>query len=167
MNKKELVLMCGAPGSGKSTYIASHAGPNDIVISRDAIRFSHLHEGEYYFSHEDEVFKEFIEQIQTALNTSGIEKVYCDATHISQASRDKVCDKLNMENVKNILCIVILPSLEEVIKRNGNRRGHSRAYVPVSVVRRMYYQFERPEYDTNYPKDTKYVEVPESWEKFG
>lgn len=167
MNKKTLILMCGAPGAGKSTYIKEHIGPNDIVVSRDAVRFSKLREGEAYFSRENEVFKEFVTQIQNALYTPGVEKVYCDATHITEASRDKLCNKLDMQNVNSILCLVVRPSIEETINRNENRRGNERTYVPKSVVRRMWYQFERPEYDTNYPKDVMYVEVPESWEKFG
>ena len=33
-----LVIVCGAPGSGKSTYVATHAGPRDLVIDLDVIR---------------------------------------------------------------------------------------------------------------------------------
>jgi 5-methylcytosine-specific restriction protein A len=32
-----LTMICGAPGSGKSTYIEKHRGENDILIDIDAI----------------------------------------------------------------------------------------------------------------------------------
>ncbi|WP_324290694.1 AAA family ATPase [Ancylobacter sp. SL191] len=33
-----VVIVCGAPGSGKSTYVDQHKGPNDLVIDLDVIR---------------------------------------------------------------------------------------------------------------------------------
>lgn len=33
-----VVIVCGPPGSGKSTYVAMHRGPNDVVIDLDVIR---------------------------------------------------------------------------------------------------------------------------------
>jgi len=33
-----LVIVCGAPGSGKSSYVSAHAGPRDLVIDLDVIR---------------------------------------------------------------------------------------------------------------------------------
>lgn len=41
--KKQLFLMCGAPGSGKSTWLRANAiGPDCAVVSRDEIRFSYM-----------------------------------------------------------------------------------------------------------------------------
>lgn len=33
-----VTIVCGAPGSGKSTYVREHAGPRDLVIDLDAIK---------------------------------------------------------------------------------------------------------------------------------
>ena len=41
-----IIMMCGLPGSGKSTYAKEHRGEHDLYISRDLIRFSMLEEGE-------------------------------------------------------------------------------------------------------------------------
>lgn len=57
---KKIYLLCGIPGSGKSTWAKNHLDDNSIWISRDLIRFSMVSEEEEYFSKEKEVFKEFI-----------------------------------------------------------------------------------------------------------
>ena len=40
-----LYISCGAPGAGKTTYLKSHIGTNEQLVSRDDIRFSLLQEG--------------------------------------------------------------------------------------------------------------------------
>ncbi|MDV3428506.1 MAG: ATP-binding protein [Bacillota bacterium] len=151
--------MCGIAGAGKSTWLNKNfVEDRDYVISRDAIRFSLLKDKDDYFSKEDEVFKTFVRYIQESLDNPEIpENIYCDATHITEKSRNKLLDALDLTNVKNISCIVVKPSLDETLRRNEQRTG--RAYVPRSVIRRMFWQFQRPEYDTKYPKDVRYVEV--------
>lgn len=159
--------MSGIAGAGKSTWLAKNfVEDRDYVISRDKIRFMLISDEDDYFSKEDEVFKTFVKYIQESIDNPEVpENIYCDATHITEGSRNKLLDALDLTNVKNISCIVVRPSLEDTLERNEKRTG--RAYVPRSVIRRMYWQFERPECDTKYPKDVRYVEVPKSWEKFG
>jgi predicted kinase len=41
-----LYLMCGIPGSGKSTWIKQNKIESDAVISRDVVRFSLVKEHE-------------------------------------------------------------------------------------------------------------------------
>lgn len=163
--QKNLILMVGCPGSGKSSWLEKNFVPDrDYIISRDAIRFSIINDEDEYFAKEDEVFSTWVKYIQESIDNPEVpENIYCDATHITEGSRNKLLNALDLTNVKNISCIVLRPSLEDTLERNEKRTG--RAYVPRSVVKRMYWQFERPEYDTKYPKDVKYVEVPESWEK--
>ena len=40
----KLILMCGVPGSGKSTWIKNNKSETDLWISRDKIRFEKLKE---------------------------------------------------------------------------------------------------------------------------
>ena len=52
---KKLYVMCGGPGSGKSTWIKKNLPTfkgYTKVVSRDEIRFSLVKEGEEYFSKE-------------------------------------------------------------------------------------------------------------------
>lgn len=153
--------MCGIAGAGKSTWLEKNFVPDrDYIISRDAIRFSLLKDGDEYFAKEDEVFDTFVRYIQESIDNPDIpENIYCDATHITEGSRNKLLNALDLTNIKKITAIVVKPSLEETLRRNEQRSG--RAYVPRSVIRRMYYQFDNPEEDTKYPKDVKYVEVSE------
>ena len=63
----KMYMVIGAPGCGKSTYIQNHLKENEIVISRDKIRFSLLKDTDEYFSKEKEVYNEFIKQINAAI----------------------------------------------------------------------------------------------------
>ena len=155
--KHILFLTSGCPGAGKSTW--ANKQPDSIVISRDEIRFKFVSENEEYFSKETKVFWEFVAQIQSALDTPGTPKnVIADATHITKRSRDRLLKALVLTNVEQVIVVVIMPSLKEALRRNSQREG--RRKVPEDVVRKMYSQFQRPEYDEPRIFDTLYVEVP-------
>ena len=157
MSAKNLFVMCGIPGSGKSTWISQNR-PNAYVISRDKVRFSLVQEDQPYFSQETKVFKTFIKQIQDALDSDDTpQDIYCDATHITKASRDKLFNALNLKNVENVIVIVLRPTLQETLRRNNLRVGRER--VPESAIIRMWHQFQRPENDEDRIFDTMYVEV--------
>lgn len=142
MKKTKLYLMCGIPGSGKSTYLETRFIQPPVVISRDEIRFKIVKEDEEYFSHEKEVYNEFINQIQTALKFEA--EVFVDATHLSEGSRTKLLRSLgsSLRDVEvNIIWIKV--PLEVALKQNENRKG-TRAYVPETVIRRMNSQITIP-----------------------
>ena len=142
MEKSKLYLLMGAPGSGKSTYLKERFSQPPIVVSRDAIRFSMVKENEEYFSKEKEVFKEYIEQIRTAIKFNA--EVFADATHLNETSRAKVLRALgsDLKDVEVNVIWVRVP-VEVAIERNENRVG-TRAYVPKSVIHRMYSQATMP-----------------------
>lgn len=142
MAKSKLYLMCGIPGSGKSTYLKTRFIQPPVVISRDEIRFKIVKEDEEYFSHEKEVYNEFINQIQTALKFEA--EVFVDATHLNEGSRTKLLRSLgsSLKDVEvNVIWIKV--PLEVALKQNENRKN-TRAYVPTSVIRRMNSQLTPP-----------------------
>ena len=158
--KKQLFLMCGAPGSGKSTWLRANAiSPDCAVVSRDEIRFSYMQsKDDHYFTHETEVFNEFIETIQNYLNDAkGPTRIYADATHLTEKSRLKVLKRLDLSNAE-VTVLVIRASLKETIKRNHQRAYH--AIVPDDIVTRMWNSFERPENDTKISVKVLYLESP-------
>ena len=142
MEKSKLYLLMGAPGSGKSTYLKTRFSQPPVVVSRDAVRFAMVSEDEEYFSKEKEVFREYIEQIRNALKFN--KEVFADATHLNESSRAKVLFALghDLKNVEVNVIWVRVP-LEVAITQNELRQG-TRAYVPKSVIRRMYSQATMP-----------------------
>lgn len=142
MEKSKLYLLMGAPGSGKSTYLKTRFSQLPMIVSRDAIRFAMINEDEEYFSKEKEVFREYIEQIRTALKFN--KEVFADATHLNESSRAKVLFALghDLKDVEVNVIWVRVP-LKVAITQNELRQG-TRAYVPKSVIRRMYSQATMP-----------------------
>ena len=130
-----LYVSCGVPGSGKSTYLNKIKGDNEIVISRDNIRFSMLKEGEQYFAHEDEVFRTFCNNIARYIK-AGI-NVYADATHLTVASRKKLVDAVKRRCTPSKICVLffIIP-LKICLERNEMRKN-TKAYVPEENVIQM------------------------------
>ena len=139
-----LYVMVGCPGSGKSTY-AKNNFPNALYVSRDEIRFSLISENDEYFSKEDEVFRVFINKINEGLR--GPLDVIADATHINKKSRAKLFSHLKIDKEKTkVIIIVMQTSLDLCIKQNENRKG-TKYYVPIEVIKRMFYSFEKPSFN--------------------
>ena len=143
-NKKQKIVyvVCGIPGSGKSTWInKNYIWDYDFLISRDAIRFNLLKDGEDYFSKENEVKKEFYKAIYEATHSNnGTGIVFIDATHLTPNTR-----KLTLNQVASdakIIAVDFNINLLTAISRNAQRTG--RALVPEHAIRRMYGQYVTP-----------------------
>lgn len=141
MKQKKVYIMSGVPGSGKSTWARSWAKPDDIIISRDAIRFAMLKEGDDYFSKENEVLRIFKQQINQAIQNSEVESVFIDATHLSSKSRVDMVRQLPAGDYELIAAAAIVP-LETCLERNAQRNG--RALVPEDVIRSMNASYTYP-----------------------
>ena len=141
VKRKRIFLLCGIPwpGSGKSTWIKQQIEENGgIWCSRDEVRFSLLEDDENYFAKENKVFSIWINNIRDAIRDPEVEDVYIDATHISENSRNKVLDRLDLSNV-DVIPVVFKVPLEICIQRNNLREGRER--VPESVITNMYKSF--------------------------
>ena len=144
--KNNLYIMCGCPGSGKSTFAKKYI-PNSICVSRDDIRFSMVNENEEYFSREEEVFKEFVASINFGLKYDY--NVVADATHLNSQSRAKLLNALNLDKEKTEVHVVVMNTpLIECLRRNEKRKG-TRSYVPIDVIKSMYNKFRKPNFNEN------------------
>lgn len=149
---KKLYILCGIPGSGKSTWAKQQK--NAKVISRDDIRFNLIKNDEEYFAHETEVYVEFVKRIREAIYSRDIsyDIVIADATHLNKFSRTKLLRHLfddmfiSETTLINLdlpiyFCYFNLP-LETCIERNNKRTG--RAKVPEKTIKEMYRALSPP-----------------------
>lgn len=147
--------MVGVPGSGKSTWIKSQLEKTGGAwISRDEVRFSMVKENEEYFSKENDVFAQWIKNINIALKDENINEIYVDATHISEASRNKTLLRLNLNNA-DVIPVVMATPLEVCLERNGFRSG--RECVPNNVIRNMYHSFKNSPVNNDIMMDYKEI----------
>lgn len=143
---KNLYIVMGLPGSGKSTWLKEHLN-DPVIVSRDEVRFSMLGENSKYFDNEKKVFSKYVNTIQEYLDSSNNIDVYADATHINQKSRNKLLNKLNLKDV-NINILYINTPVEECIKRNNNREGLEK--VSEKVIRDFNERLEVPTHNEKY-----------------
>lgn len=138
--------MCGLPGSGKSTWIKERiAKYGGVHVSRDAIRFEMLNEGDAYFTNEKQVFNKFVRLANEAIANPNVTDIYIDATHLNKASRHKITSALRMTKYNKLYIAVYFDVSPEICKaRNAKRSG--RALVPDSVIDNMSKNFTKPIY---------------------
>lgn len=142
----EVKVMVGIPGSGKSTWANKEAellemdGFYTAIISRDVIRESFIGDKDY-FSRENEVFEEFVRQINECLEI-GIDYIFVDATHISQGSRAKLLGRLRPDGKTGLSLEICDCGIDTCIARNNLREGFSK--VPESAIRKMARGYRSP-----------------------
>lgn len=126
---KKIYIMCGIPGSGKSTWAKAQATNKSKYVSRDVERFKILGDNDAFFSKEKQVFSNFVKEIEDGIEN--YEEVYVDATHINKPSRAKILRALNkyaeMPNIE-IIAVYMDTPFELCLERNKLREG--RAKVP-------------------------------------
>ncbi len=131
-----LILICGVPGSGKSTSAQYWKNTGAIVLSSDALR-AQLGSGEGDQSVSPLVFR-LMEQMAEYLLRHDY-RVLIDATNYNIKARKPFVDLARKYNRK-ILAEVISVSLVVAKERNKARAR----VVPDDVIERMFNQFEMP-----------------------
>lgn len=117
-----------------------------------------LHDDEEYFSHENEVFEEFVRQLNEAM-ALGINYVIADATHLSGNSINKLLRRLKPDCCTNIQIRFINTPLALVLERNAKRKGRTK--VPSEKIKQMYKYFhpERIVVDKHKFNDVSYMMI--------
>jgi predicted kinase len=142
----ECVMLVGIPTSGKSTYVDKLLSldywKNSVVLSTDYyIEFYAKEQGKTYNEVFDEHIKEATKMLDNLLKfaiDNGKDIIY-DQTNLSIKTRKNKLSRIPSEYHRGAVYFEI--SLEEALKRNENRKGK---YIPKSVIKRMYHQFEIP-----------------------
>ncbi len=140
MNRPKLIILCGIPGSGKSTYAKDYILTNDntIHLSSDGIRLE-LWGDESIQGNPAEVFTLMQKRAVDVLN-DGKNVVY-DATNITRKDRSSIiaiCPKF-----AKIECHIIWAPIETCIERDAERDRT----VGQNVIDRMLKRFQAPYYD--------------------
>lgn len=134
----DLYIMCGLPGSGKSTFAKELAEKeNAIIVSTDSIR------QEFYGNEEiqgdtEKVFKKAYIDILNNLNRNN--NVIFDATNINFKSRIDIVKRYK-KYADKIICVFRATPYEVCLERNSKRDRK----VPEQVIRRMYEHFFVPQ----------------------
>ncbi len=135
-----LRIMCGFPGSGKSTYLKNHfsATANEVILCPDEFRFE-LTGQQYHGPAEDMVWSHV--KIAARVLLKGKYDVIIDGTHLTRASRGSWI-RIAKEMDVGVMCRWQNVSPDIAVQRNKDRpQGH---IVPEKVMDRMIKSFVRP-----------------------
>ena len=142
----ELVMLCGIPCSGKSTYMDKlreyEYWKDAVVLSTDNyIEEQAKRLGMTY----NEVFQDCIDEATRQLEMSFVrakeegKRIIWDQTNLSIKTRKKKLTKVPSIYKRTVVWFQV--DLEEALKRNETREGK---FIPESILKRMYHQFEVP-----------------------
>lgn len=150
-----LYVMCGIPGSGKTTFAHSCDMQNTVYVSRDECRFKLVRDDEEYFSKEKEVFDNFISEIDANINLGF--SVFADATHCNVMSRRRLLQSIK-SSPDQIAAIWFDTPFEVCLERNAKREG--RAKVPYQAMKNFNNSKKKPTFEEGF--STIYTVKPNS-----
>lgn len=143
-----LTVMCGLPGSGKSTYLEEHFSTIDpeIVLCSDDFRWA-LTGQQYYGPAEDSVWSH-VKIAARVLLKKGYH-IIIDGTHLTIASR-RSWIALSLEIGCDIDCMWANVAYPVTVERNRKRpRGK---IVPDYVMERMELNFDQPDTEEGFSR---------------
>ena len=141
--KPDLIVLCGLPGSGKTTFAKTLLEHNDntIWLSSDAIR-KELWGDESCQKESEKVFGLMQSRAVKALR-EGVSVIY-DATSLTRKSRRAIVSQC--EKIANPICCIVWAPIEVCIERDAARERT----VGKSVIDRMVKSFQAPYYDEGF-----------------
>ena len=146
MRKHTLYVMCGLPGSGKSTwakhYKINHKDENVFIVSSDEIRKELT--GVYQnLNYEKEVWEIYFKRLDILRDSNKDCTIIADSTNIINAHR-QILGRLPGFDKKTL--VVITKDLPVILERN--RKRDSAKYVPENAIKEMWKNWEKVDEET-------------------
>jgi predicted kinase len=142
----ELIMLCGIPTSGKSTYVERlkkiKYWENAVILSTDAyIEKEAKRMGLTYNQVFDDVIDNATRELELQFNMAKDKgrDIIWDQTNLSVKTRKKKLSKLPSFYRRGAVYFEV--SLEDALERNKHREGK---FIPESILKRMWHQFEIP-----------------------
>jgi predicted kinase len=142
---KELIMLAGLPGCGKSTYRAPYL---DVISSDDFIEAVALSTGLTY----NEVFQGTVKSAEECMYAkmkdllqNEVRQIVWDQTNLTVSARKKKLAKFNEAGGKDYrkICLFFEPDLQLSIERNEARRSFGRGCT-LHVIENMFNTHEVP-----------------------
>lgn len=134
----DLIIMCGLPASGKSSY--AKGVKKSIIISTDDIR-EEINGNASIQDNGNLVFETAFNRIKENLIENKYKNVIFDATNINYKKRTDIVNRFK-KYADKIICYFVYADYEECLERNSKRERK----VPEEVIKRMYYNFYVPQF---------------------
>ena len=142
----ELIMLCGIPTSGKSTYVEKlkklEYWKDAVVLSTDNYIEEYAKRvGQTYNEVFDDVIPDATRELELELNMAKDKgkNIIWDQTNISLKTRRKKLLKIPSFYARGAVYFEV--SLEDALERNKHREGK---FIPESILKRMWHQFEIP-----------------------
>lgn len=142
----ELIMLCGIPTSGKSTYVKKLKSmpywENAVVLSTDNyIEEEAKRLGKTYNEIFDDTISDATRELELQLNMAKDKgkDIIWDQTNLSIKARKNKHRKIPSFYRRTLVWFQI--TLEEALERNKHREGK---FIPESILKGMYHQFEVP-----------------------
>lgn len=148
----ELIMLCGIPTSGKSSYVKKL---KDLVDYKDVVILSTDNYIEQQAQRLGLTYNQlFVDVIDDATRNLDIEfnmakengrSIIWDQTNLTVKTRKKKISRIPSYYRRGIVYFKV--SLEEALERNKIREGK---FIPEDILKRMYNQFEIPTLDEGF-----------------
>jgi predicted kinase len=141
-NQSKVIVMIGAPGSGKSTFAKKlwQDNPNFKYLSSDALR-AELGSGEEDQSVTPQVFSTLKRRLDHCLRRN--ESVIVDATSMNAKDRRDYINAAKQYNAK-VIAYAFVCDKQTLLERNQKRGAGGGRNVPEFVIQRMLDKYQQP-----------------------